>query len=281
MLVWTQIDTILENNQFKNRNVILYFDDGYVISKHIVRYSKFSLTIRQTKLLKNNEYIKFSISALESKYNIKFIIKNTRSDYFKIKTILFFNNKHSYKIYADYHSIRMKECCKQSNTISSFISNKSDYSINYSKTILIYNRENTRIIDKQNIDNFIHLGNKYGFNVKQITVNKFSPEEQFIICSQPYYMIISPHGAQLSSLINHNPNTIIIEILPDFFYSNYFNFIILQNNSKWIRLSNQICVCLNNKKNLDYSYPKKNDINKNKKYISLENNTINKILNYL
>ena len=126
--------------------------------------------------------------------------------------------------------------------------------IDFSETVLVYNRKKTRRIIDADIERLENLltreksGTKKNDsllkNLKRYKVqNKFIDDQnacvQFCTVSRPYKAIISPHGAQFATFFATYPETLIIEVIPQFYNTRGFNNYIRHSiRNRWFLVEN-------------------------------------------
>ena len=189
--------------------------------------------------LKQSPYVRLTLSALSKLYDCSFYFENehrygssTKSSTEIVVNHEIFADGGFEKSYSKMYNLSEKilEICN--------CSLREEEVIDFSKTVLVYNRKKTRRIIDADIERLENLltreksGTKKNDsllkNLKRYKVqNKFIDDQnacvQFCTVSRPYKAIISPHGAQFATFFATYPETLIIEVIPQFYASGGFN----------------------------------------------------------
>ncbi|CAL6333810.1 unnamed protein product [Bathycoccus prasinos] len=177
--------------------------------------------------LKQSPYVRLTLSALSKLYG-----SSTKSSTEIVVNHEIFADGGFEKSYSKMYNLSEKilEICN--------CSLREEEVIDFSKTVLVYNRKKTRRIIDADIERLENLltreksGTKKNDsllkNLKRYKVqNKFIDDQnacvQFCTVSRPYKAIISPHGAQFATFFATYPETLIIEVIPGFYNTRGFN----------------------------------------------------------
>ena len=205
--------------------------------------------------LKQSPYVRLTLSALSKLYDCSFYFENERryGSSTKSSTEIVVNHE----IFAD--GGFEKSYSKMYNLSEKILeicncSLREEEVIDFSKTVLVYNRKKTRRIIDADIERLENLltreksGTKKNDsllkNLKRYKVqNKFIDDQnacvQFCTVSIPYKAIISPHGAQFATFFATYPETLIIEVIPQFYDSGGFNnYVRLSIRNRWFLVEN-------------------------------------------
>ena len=216
--------------------------------------------------LKQSPYVRLTLSALSKLYDCSFYFENehrygssTKSSTEIVVNHEIFADGGFEKSYSKMYNLSEKilEICN--------CSLREEEVINFSKTVLVYNRKKTRRIIDADIERLENLltreksGTKKNDsllkNLKRYKVqNKFIDDQnacvQFCTVSRPYKAIISPHGAQFATFFATYPETLIIEVIPQFYDSGGFNnYVRLSICNRWFLVENgdrSLIVCFSN-----------------------------------
>ena len=205
--------------------------------------------------LKQSPYVRLTLSALSKLYDCSFYFKNehrygssTKSSTEIVVNHEIFADGGFEKSYSKMYNLSEKilEICN--------CSLREEEVIDFSKTVLVYNRKKTRRIIDADIERLENLltreksGTKKNDsllkNLKRYKVqNKFIDDRnacvQFCTVSRPYKAIISPHGAQFATFFATYPETLIIEVIPQFYDSGGFNnYVRLSIRNRWFLVEN-------------------------------------------
>ncbi len=205
--------------------------------------------------LKQSPYVRLTLSALSKLYDCSFYFENehrygssTKSSTEIVVNHEIFADGGFEKSYSKMYNLSKKilEICN--------CSWREEEMIDFSKTVLVYNRKKTRRIIDADIERLENLltreksGTKKNYsllkNLKRYKVqNKFIDDQnacvQFCTVSRPYKAIISPHGAQFATFFATYPETLIIEVIPQFYDSGGFNnYVRLSIRNRWFLVEN-------------------------------------------
>ena len=205
--------------------------------------------------LKQSPYVRLTLSALSKLYDCSFYFENehrfgssTKSSTEIVVNHEIFADGGFEKSYSKMYNLSEKilEICN--------CSLREEEVIDFSKTVLVYNRKKTRRIIDADIERLENLltreksGTKKNDsllkNLKRYKVqNKFIDDQnacvQFCTVSRPYKAIISPHGAQFATFFATYPETLIIEVIPQFYDSGGFNnYVRLSIRNRWFLVEN-------------------------------------------
>ena len=205
--------------------------------------------------LKQSPYVRLTLSALSKLYDCSFYFENehrygssTKSSTEIVVNHEIFADGGFEKSYSKMYNLSEKilEICN--------CSLREEEVIDFSKTVLVYNRKKTRRIidaDMERLENLLtreKSGTKKNDsllkNLKRYKVqNKFIDDQnacvQFCTVSRPYKAIISPHGAQFATFFATYPETLIIEVIPQFYDSGWFNnYVRLSIRNRWFLVEN-------------------------------------------
>ncbi len=205
--------------------------------------------------LKQSPYVRLTLSALSKLYDCSFYFENehrygssTKSSTEIVVNHEIFADGGFEKSYSKMYNLSEKilEICN--------CSLREEEVIDFSKTVLVYNRKKTRRIIDADIERLENLltreksGTKKNDsllkNLKRYKVqNKFIDDQnacvQFCTVSRPYKAIISPHGAQFATFFATYPETLIIEVIPQFYDSGGFNnYVRLSILNRWFLVEN-------------------------------------------
>ena len=205
--------------------------------------------------LKQSPYVRLTLSALSKLYDCSFYFENehrygssTKSSTEIVVNHEIFADGGFEKSYSKMYNLSEKilEICN--------CSLREEEVIDFSKTVLVYNRKKTRRIIDADIERLENLltreksGTKKNDsllkNLKRYKVqNKFIDDQnacvQFCTVSRPYKAIISPHGAQFATFFATYPETLIIEVIPQFYDSGGFNnYVRLSIHNRWFLVEN-------------------------------------------
>jgi len=205
--------------------------------------------------LKQSPYVRLTLSALSKLYDCNFYFENehrygssTKSSTEIVVNHEIFADGGFEKSYSKMYNLSEKilEICN--------CSLREEEVIDFSKTVLVYNRKKTRRIIDADIEILENLltreksGTKKNDsllkNLKRYKVqNKFIDDQnacvQFCTVSRPYKAIISPHGAQFATFFATYPETLIIEVIPQFYDSGGFNnYVRLSIRNRWFLVEN-------------------------------------------
>ena len=205
--------------------------------------------------LKQSPYVRLTLSALSKLYDCSFYFENehrygssTKSSTEIVVNHEIFADGGFEKSYSKMYNLSEKilEICN--------CSLGEEEVIDFSETVLVYNRKKTRRIIDADIERLENLltheksGTKKNDsllkNLKRYKVqNKFIDDQnacvQFCTVSRPYKAIISPHGAQFATFFATYPETLIIEVIPQFYDSGGFNnYVRLSIRNRWFLVEN-------------------------------------------
>ena len=205
--------------------------------------------------LKQSPYVRLTLSALSKLYDCSFYFENehrygssTKSSTEIVVNHEIFADGGFEKSYSKMYNLSEKilEICN--------CSLGEEEVIDFSETVLVYNRKKTRRIIDADIERLENLltheksGTKKNDsllkNLKKYKVqNKFIDDQnacvQFCTVSRPYKAIISPHGAQFATFFATYPETLIIEVIPQFYDSGGFNnYVRLSIRNRWFLVEN-------------------------------------------
>ena len=205
--------------------------------------------------LKQSPYVRLTLSAFSKLYDCSFYFENehrfgssTKSSTEIVVNHEIFADGGFEKSYSKMYNLSEKilEICN--------CSLREEEVIDFSKTVLVYNRKKTRRIIDADIERLENLltreksGTKKNDsllkNLKRYKVqNKFIDDQnacvQFCTVSRPYKAIISPHGAQFATFFATYPETLIIEVIPQFYDSGGFNnYVRLSIRNRWFLVEN-------------------------------------------
>ena len=205
--------------------------------------------------LKQSPYVRLTLSALSKLYDCSFYFENehrfgssTKSSTEIVVNHEIFADGGFERSYSKMYNLSEKilEICN--------CSLREEEVIDFSKTVLVYNRKKTRRIIDADIERLENLltreksGTKKNDsllkNLKRYKVqNKFIDDQnacvQFCTVSRPYKAIISPHGAQFATFFATYPETLIIEVIPQFYDSGGFNnYVRLSIRNRWFLVEN-------------------------------------------
>lgn len=205
--------------------------------------------------LKQSPYVRLTLSALSKLYDCSFYFENehrygssTKSSTEIVVNHEIFADGGFEKSYSKMYNLSEKilEICN--------CSLREEEVIDFSETVLVYNRKKTRRIIDADIERLENLltreksGTKKNDsllkNLKRYKVqNKFIDDQnacvQFCTVSRPYKAIISPHGAQFATFFATYPETLIIEVIPQFYDSGGFNnYVRLSIRNRWFLVEN-------------------------------------------
>jgi len=192
--------------------------------------------------LKQSSYVRITLRALSKLYGCSFQFENKLKYSSRAKSPnevasvnhKIFANKGVEKSYSKMHNLSEKildicDCKAEKEEVFDF-----------SNTILVYNRRETRRITDEDIDGLRNLLTQEksqtteNYHVQNIFPDEKNACAQFCTVSRPYKAIISPHGAQFATYFVSHPETKIIEIIPRFFNTlAYNNYIRLSIRNQW------------------------------------------------